>query len=239
MTHGLQNDAQSEAKFLIRVAAAAKEFDGCHSSYLRLNYYPPCDQLPEGIETSRPTASVWDNTDGDPNPDPWSISHHTDAGAVTVLLQTEVQSLQVYQPDDETWYDVAPQPGAFVINTGDIMQVWSNDMYKAPLHRVKAHRSLERWSTPFFYNPSYETDYAPVVADQEPKYRPINWGEFRLGRFQGDYADVGTEVQVTDFSIKLSIMYRFGSHLQKMRLIVVCLHAQIEHYRLDAAAASS
>ena len=138
----------------------ASEFDGCHSSYLRLNHYPPCPQLPAGSDTSRADASVWDDSSGDV--DPWSISHHTDAGAVTVLHQTQVQSLQVFQKSDGRWYDVTPQPGAFVINTGDIMQVWSNDRYIAPVHRVKAQRSLTRYSARFFYNPSYECDYAPV-----------------------------------------------------------------------------
>ena len=31
---------------------------------------------------------------------------------------------QVYQPEDESWYDVEPIEGAFTINTGDIMQAW-------------------------------------------------------------------------------------------------------------------
>lgn len=83
-------------------------------------------------------------------------------------------------------------------------EVWSNDLYVAPVHRVKAQRSLERYSAPFFYNPSYETNYAPVsgtVSDEVPaKYRPINWGEFRLGRFRGDYADSGApDVQISDY----------------------------------------
>jgi hypothetical protein len=27
------------------------------------------------------------------------------------------------------------------------------------------------------------------------RYSPINWGDFRLGRFRGDFADVGAEVK--------------------------------------------
>jgi isopenicillin N synthase-like dioxygenase len=87
-----------------------------------------------------------------------------------------------------------------------LTEVWSNDRYVAPVHRVKAQRSLERYSAPFFYNPSYETNYAPVsgtISDETPaKYRPINWGDFRLGRFRGDFADVGKEVQISDFIIQ-------------------------------------
>ena len=93
-------------------------FDAVHSSYLRLNHYPVCPE-PEKHR---------------------AISEHTDAGAVTVLSQGPymVRSLQVLKPDDGVWYDVEPIEGAFTINTGDIMQVWSNDLYRAPLHRVKA-----------------------------------------------------------------------------------------------------
>eukprot|EP00656_Telonema_subtile_P003841 TRINITY_DN11740_c0_g1_i14.p1 TRINITY_DN11740_c0_g1~~TRINITY_DN11740_c0_g1_i14.p1 ORF type:complete len:138 (-),score=14.43 TRINITY_DN11740_c0_g1_i14:44-457(-) len=122
-----------------------------------------------------------------------SISEHTDAGALTILTQSDVQSLQVFHRAEQKWFDVAPRPGAFVINTGDVMQVWSNDIYGAPLHRVKAQESQERFSSPFFYNPSYETNYAPLPKTGKPRYRPISWAEFRLGRFAGDYADVGTE----------------------------------------------
>ena len=157
------------------------EFDQRHSSYLRLNHYPVC-------------------------PDPSAhraISEHTDAGALTVLEQSNVQSLQVLLPEDGEWHDVPPLPGALVINTGDIMQVWSNDVYKAPLHRVKANADQARSSSPFFYNPSYETDYCPQVvsAARPARYRPINWGKFRLARFAGDYADVGLETQIAHFRI--------------------------------------
>ena len=41
------------------------EFDGCHTSYERLNYYPTCPEPEKHM----------------------SISPHTDAGAVTVLSQ--------------------------------------------------------------------------------------------------------------------------------------------------------
>ena len=109
--------------------------------------------------------------------------------------------MQVYQPQDDNWYDVEPIDGAYVINTGDIMQVWSNDKYKAPLHRVKTQLELERYSSPFFYNPSYETNYAPVYQKENAKYRAINWGEFRMKRFAGDYADVGEEVQISHYAL--------------------------------------
>lgn len=158
----------------------AGEF-AAHTSYLRLNYYPVC-----------------------PDPDHHRcISPHTDAGALTVLTQSDVQALQVERGGE--WYDVPPRAGTFVINTGDVMQVWSNGLYIAPVHRVVAQRELERYSAPFFYNPNYATDYAPipstVSAERPARYRPINWGQFRLARFRGDFADVGAETQISDFEV--------------------------------------
>ena len=94
------------------------------------------------------------------------------------------------------------EPGALIINIGDIVQVWSNDAYRAPLHRVLANAGQRRYSAPFFLNPGYDTEYAPLPSalhDKAPRYRPINWGGFRAGRAAGDYADVGDEIQISDF----------------------------------------
>ena len=33
------------------------------------------------------------------------------------------------------------------------------------------------------------------------RYRPLNWGEYRLQRFAGDYADKGVEVQISHFLV--------------------------------------
>ena len=92
---------------------------------------------------------------------------------------------------------VEPNPDAFVINIGDVVQVWSNDRYPAPLHRVIASAQEERYSAPYFFNPSYAANYAPLSSP--PHYRPINWGEFRAGRAAGDYADHGEEIQISHF----------------------------------------
>ena len=46
---------------------------------------------------------------------------HTDWGAVTVLTQDDVGGLQVLDGDGETWVDVPPVAGSFVVNIGDLM----------------------------------------------------------------------------------------------------------------------
>ena len=149
-----------------------------HSSFLRLNFYP--------VSLSPP------------NKQNLGIHHHTDAGAVTALMQDHKAGLEVF--NNNAWHEVPAQSDALIINIGDIVQVWSNDRYKAPLHRVRASTCDARISTPYFLNPDYNHNYQPLMSEP-PRYRPINWGEFRAGRSAGDYADVGEEIQISQFKI--------------------------------------
>lgn len=160
------------------------------SSFLRLNYYPPCAQA--AVQDSQLVAE-----DGH-----LGISHHTDAGALTVLWQTTQPALQVWH--DHRWQLVTPPADALIINIGDIIQVWSNDIYRAPVHRVLAHARQERFSVPYFLNPHYDYVYAPLNNTEQPRYQPINWGEFRSRRSAGDYADQGAEVQISDYRTHIS-----------------------------------
>jgi isopenicillin N synthase-like dioxygenase len=161
-------------------AALAGRFRPSHSSFLRLNYYPVRDALADEL-----------------GPSDLGIHHHTDAGALTVLLQDAVSGLQVFR--DGLWHDVAPLDGALTVNIGDLVQVWSNDRYPAPIHRVRAMTREDRYSAAFFYNPSYTATIAPEVAGEPAHYRPFSWKAFRAGRAEGDYADYGQEVQISDF----------------------------------------
>jgi isopenicillin N synthase-like dioxygenase len=171
-----------------------EDFEGNHTSYLRLNYYPKCPTPEENL----------------------AVHHHTDAGALTILYQDpNVTSLQVFK--DDSWHYISPQEGTFVINIGDMMQVWSNDVFIAPLHQVQANSDRERYSAPFFYNPAYKADVKPISVpvpgvvsigdscsnfDEEVAlYKTVNWGKFRGLRFAGDFADVGEEVQISHYRI--------------------------------------
>lgn len=160
-------------------------FAPSHTSYLRLNFYPVCE---DPAAEDSPTV---------PESGRLGISHHTDAGALTVLLHDDRPGLQVLH--DGSWRTIEPVAGALLINIGDMVQVWSNDLYRAPLHRVLAHPSQPRYSAPFFYNPSSEAMVAPL--SQPARYRPIHWGRFRAGRAAGDYADQGEEIQIAHFRL--------------------------------------
>jgi isopenicillin N synthase-like dioxygenase len=66
-------------------------------------------------------------------------------------------------------------------------------------------RRVDRISLPLFHNPAYESMIAPlrtlVGRDNPACYRPISWGEFRRRRADGDFADQGAEVQISDYRL--------------------------------------
>ncbi|MGO1117350.1 isopenicillin N synthase family dioxygenase [Rhodovibrionaceae bacterium A322] len=166
------------------------DFASNHTGFIRLNYYPVKDPLAGSDVAHQPVADK-------------GVHHHSDAGALTVLLQDSVGGLQVYK--DGYWHDVPPVPGALVINTGDMMQVWSNDLYQAAIHRVLAMENRDRYSLPFFFNPSADSNVSPlpttVSKDRPRRYKTINWAHYRGARTDGDYADVGEEIQISQFRI--------------------------------------
>ncbi|HSC15857.1 MAG TPA: 2OG-Fe(II) oxygenase family protein [Gammaproteobacteria bacterium] len=194
-----------------------------HTSFLRLNYYPPCPMpaRPADVSTAGgrevlsatapcvalPRASLPAPAFAALPPSMAGAGHlgvnpHTDAGALTLLLQDDEPGLEVFH--DGAWRLVEPRRDALVVNIGDIVQVWSNDRYTAALHRALVSSNAERFSAPFFFNPAYRTWYAPLVstldAEHPPRYRPIHWGEFRARRAAGDYADHGEYHSIHHYS---------------------------------------
>jgi len=163
-------------------------FRPAHTSFLRLNYYPRCPLPARPLDPGAATTGL-------------GVNPHTDSGALTLLLQDEQPGLEVLHDGD--WRLVEPRADALVVNIGDIVQVWSNDRYCAALHRGLTSADAERFSAPFFFNPAYSVEYAPlpttIDARHPARYRPINWAEFRARRAAGDYADQGEYAQISQY----------------------------------------
>lgn len=106
---------------------------------------------------------------------------HTDWGSFTILLQDETGGLEVESADGE-WLLADPMPGAFVVNLGDMMPVWTNGAYHSNSHRVR-NRSPERhrYSVPFFQDLNYYSRIEALPAFRTPgaeaRFAPRSAGE--------------------------------------------------------------
>ncbi|KAL3751190.1 hypothetical protein ACJRO7_012071 [Eucalyptus globulus] len=110
------------------------------------------------------------------------LTSQTDPGVITLLLQDQIGGSQVKHGDE--WVDVAPVPGALVVNIGDILQIMSNDEYKSVDHRVLANPSREpRVSIAVFCNPSnHKNEFGPfpelVSSDKPAAFRQFTLSEY-------------------------------------------------------------
>jgi len=165
-------------------------FGSAHTTLARLNHYPCYDPLPEKEHTPG-------NALGD-----MALHEHTDPGALTLLYQDNVGGLQTLS-SEHGWIDVPPEAYSFVVNLGDLMQVWSNDRYQAAAHRVRPVPSgTSRYSMPFFYSPRYDAVIEPIVTGEPPRYRPFSWYEFATARVADNYQNLGkVDTQVTDYRL--------------------------------------
>jgi isopenicillin N synthase-like dioxygenase len=107
---------------------------------------------------------------------------HTDWGAITLLAQDNHGGLEVCMPDGN-WVAATPMADALVVNLGDMIPRWTNDLFHSNPHRVRNVHSngQKRYSIPFFYSPDYEASVEPIASciaqGETPRYAPCSAGE--------------------------------------------------------------
>jgi isopenicillin N synthase-like dioxygenase len=81
------------------------------------------------------------------------------------------------------------------------MQVWTNDRYRAAVHRVLPMTTSTRMSIPYFLNPPRDCVVEPIAElGGTPRYRPFPFRDFIDARSADNYADAGApDSQISDF----------------------------------------
>ena len=123
------------------------------------------------------------------------IGAHTDYECFTLLKPT-APGLEVLNGAGE-WIDVPPVPGTFVVNIGDMLELWTNCAYVATSHRVRKVKE-ERHSFPLFFNVDYHTQVKPLpqFASRDDKQRPaLRAGEHLFARTAQTFAYLRNRVE--------------------------------------------
>ncbi len=109
--------------------------------------------------------------------DLFGFAPHTDGSFITFLPRSKFPGLEV-KTKDGTWIRPPDVPGAFVVNTGEMLARYSNDRFVPTPHRVVNRSGAIRHAMPFFFGPNRQkaVHCAPtcVSADNPPRYEPMS-----------------------------------------------------------------
>ena len=115
---------------------------------------------------------------------------HTDYGFITLLAQDSVGGLEVRNRHGE-WIPAPPIEGTFIMNVGDILARWSNGRFTSTPHRVRNLKPAERYSMPFFFDPSMDAVVecpAEMLDQGEAALNPpVRYGDYLIDRLNKNY----------------------------------------------------
>ncbi|KAL2821310.1 hypothetical protein BDW59DRAFT_174278 [Aspergillus cavernicola] len=143
---------------------------------------------------------------------------HTDYGAITLLFQDCRGGLQVKTPSGE-FLDAAPIENAVIVNAGDLLARWSNDVFKSTVHRVVEPPISQggdsypaRYSIAFFANPNEKAyiDAIPgtFVTESDKKYKGTTSGEYYIERLRATC--LRTSVENQPINLEPSVGFHSG-----------------------------
>jgi len=150
----------------------------------------------------------------------FSCGAHKDYGCLTFLWADPTRgALQVFLPqqflavenpsdaireegiEEGSWITADPIPGCIVCNIGEMWEIWTNGLYKSTIHRVMHRGANYRVSIPFFFEPNFNAEIAPLEAarrvqnDSNPTpeqirkiYEPTVYGNFLLKKVRNNFA---------------------------------------------------
>lgn len=111
---------------------------------------------------------------------------HTDYGAITLLMTDGEPGLQV-RPRGQDWVDVPHVKDAYIVNIGDCLMRWTNDIYVSTPHRVLPPKNKRR-SVAMFVEAHPDTIIQALPGTGTPKYPAIRAADYLMSRLDATYA---------------------------------------------------
>lgn len=114
-----------------------------------------------------------------PGPDgAFGIAPHVDTTFFTLLLQTG-PGLSIFHEGRQQWLNVPVIPGAFVVNSGELLRQWTNDVFLSTRHFANNRSDHSRYSIPFFFNATADFEMVCLPTCESPdnpaKYPPFSY----------------------------------------------------------------
>ncbi|SKA35779.1 Isopenicillin N synthase [Enhydrobacter aerosaccus] len=139
---------------------------------LRMSHYPDTPQLQQNE---------------------YGLAPHADTSFMTLLAPNKVPGLSLRTASNR-WIDAPAIDGAFLVNSGQMLNRWSNDRFRATPHRVINRSGGDRYAIPFFFDCTidYEMVCLPTCTGpgNPPKYEPTTYMKFVTAYQRANYDHV-------------------------------------------------
>lgn len=130
---------------------------------LRMSHYPP--------------AELGDD-------DQYGVAPHTDSSFLTMLAPSQLPGLSICLPSGD-WFEAPSIPGAFTVNSGDMLRRWTNHRFLSTAHRaINRNSGQDRYSIPFFFDATFNYPMTCLPSctssDNPPRYEPTTYTDYML-----------------------------------------------------------
>ncbi|KAB1214813.1 hypothetical protein CJ030_MR5G018797 [Morella rubra] len=169
-------EALEVARAVARIIALALD--------LEVDFFDKQQMLGEPIATLRLLhyEGVFLGRVSDPSKGIYGAGAHSDYGLITLLATDDVLGLQICKDRDakpQIWEYVPPIKGAFIVNLGDMLERWSNCIFK---------------QIAYFVEPSHDclVECLPTCKSENnpPKFPPILCRTYLSQRYEDTHADL-------------------------------------------------
>ncbi|KAG8045936.1 hypothetical protein GUJ93_ZPchr0008g12133 [Zizania palustris] len=180
------NEALRVAKSVAKIIALALN--------LEEDFFDKPEMLGEPIATLR--ILHYEGQVSNPAKGVYGAGAHSDYGLITLLATDDVVGLQICKDSSaqpQVWEYVAPVKGGFIVNLGDMLERWSNCIFRSTLHRVVLD-GRQRYSIAYFVEPSHDciVECLPTCKSESnpPKFAPITCSAYLSQRYKDTHADL-------------------------------------------------
>jgi isopenicillin N synthase-like dioxygenase len=123
----------------------------------------------------------------------YGLAPHADTSFMTLLAPNKIPGLSLRTASNR-WIDAPVIDGAFLVNSGQMLNRWSNGRFRATPHRVVNRSGGDRYAIPFFFDCTvdYEMVCLPTCTgpDDPPKYPPTTYTQFVTAYQKANYDHV-------------------------------------------------
>jgi isopenicillin N synthase-like dioxygenase len=114
-------------------------------------------------------------------PNEYGLAPHADTSFMTLLAPNRIPGLSLRTASNR-WIDAPSVEDAFLVNSGQMLNRWSNGRFRATPHRVTNTSGGDRYAIPFFFDCTADHEMVCLPSctgpGNPPKFEPTTYTKF-------------------------------------------------------------